>query len=171
MKLKRKKQRATSAHEANGYFRPYTGRERLIYRYWDGDKNVAADPLVILRTLTTIEGFALETDLKLAETDSAFAPAAFARVVGAARKAFQAKEFSELNGGKQQGLTDSECVQLLVHFAQFIGQLKEAALPFVSSPASTGPPDSDGSTTEPSPACTFSAGEPLSAEASQSSPD
>lgn len=129
-------------------FMPYRPEERSIYRYNNGSANVAADPLLILRKLKSIPGLSLQDDMKLAAAeDEAFAKdaeAAIGRLAEAVRQAFNVPAFAENGDGQRTGLMESECLQLLIHFSNFIGGLAKAAGPFPSSPENTEPADSVG---------------------------
>lgn len=137
MTAKRKKTGRPSNGRVNGYSR----REWLIFRFWDGTREVAADPLRISRGLLNVPGLNLEEDIKLATLANPMAgkaaDEAVARLVGAVQSVFGVKEFRE-ERGKAEGLTDFECIQLLNTFGAYIGDLKKKLSP---SPTSTTPTD------------------------------
>jgi hypothetical protein len=154
MKKKRKREwPAFQAHE------PFTLKQRAIYRYFDGEKEVARDPLAILRALNGRPGMPLDADVKLALSPVPESSAAFGRLVESVRDAFGAKPFEEVEG-RQRGLTVGECLALLLHFGQFIKGIQNAAVPFVTSPFATGPPPSAESVTASSPGFTSTATAP-----------
>lgn len=123
---------------------PFTVTDRAIYRYFDGEKQVARDPLAILRALNGRPGPPLDADVKVSLSTMKESGEAFGRVIAAVRESFGVKPFEEVDG-KQRGLTDGECLALLLHFGQYAKSLQDAALPFAISQPATGPPVSDGS--------------------------
>lgn len=113
------------AKKPNGTPGGWKPAERLIFRFWDGQQEVAADPLVIQRKLAAATD--LEKDIELAFVQSPEAiPAAneaFEHLVKQIREAFGVKAFSE------GGLLDAECLELLGVFGGFIGEIKKKANP------------------------------------------
>jgi hypothetical protein len=101
-------------------------KERNIYRYTNGSKEVAADPLVIQRRMAQDPDFDAETDLKLlsqvSNPDECLK--AFERLVTAGRRAFGVGEFREENG-VQTGLLDEEVCELLADFSSWQLELKK----------------------------------------------
>lgn len=132
-----KKQKQKAKKEA-GMFRP---KERLIYRYWDGRKERLGDPLALVRRLTTYEGLALEVDAKLASGSTPEAPAALGRIVDATRAVFGVQPL------EQGGMTEGECLALLYHFMEFVGEVQRDAGPLLKLPGATAGPAAGGSPT------------------------
>lgn len=95
--------------------------ERLIYRYWNGSKEVGADPLVLYRALMGQSESDIKSDGALMETGDA---EALGRIVAAARKVFNVEEFHEENG-EPVGLLESEVLQLLNDFASWTNETQK----------------------------------------------
>jgi hypothetical protein len=129
--------RARKPVKSSGMFRP---KERLIYTYWDGQKDRAGDPLELIRKLTGIDGFSLEHDAKLAAGQTPEATKALGRLVEAVRSAFGVKNLEE------GGLTETETLALLHHFLDFLREVQRDAGPLPTSRPSTGCP-ANGSAT------------------------
>lgn len=113
-------------------FWPFKSRRptRAIFRFWDGQRDRAADPLEILR--------ALENDsLVNLEVESAFMLAGDAeatlKTVQLVRRAFGVKDFT------QGGLLEAECLDLIENFYDFLSSLKKntSASPISSPPTET----------------------------------
>lgn len=136
-------------------FLPWGEAERSIYRFNDGTEERAVDPMTTLRKLQTMPGLALETDLTLAsvvESGGKMAEegeAAIVRLVDGARKAFNIPELKVIDG-KVVGLTESECLSLLIHFGRYVSRIRESAVPLASGPPPTEVVASETSSTKPS---------------------
>jgi hypothetical protein len=117
----------------------FTKRERCIYKYWNGTKTVACDPLAVHRRLLMFPEFDLETDMKLLQqvTNQRAMLEAFERLVKAARHAFKVAEFAEDDQGVQTGLEDSGVLELLFDFGQWMQDLKNAQAPQQGPPSVT----------------------------------
>lgn len=120
-----------------GVFRP---KERLIYSYWDGERNRKGDPLELLRRLNGYEGLALKEDAQLAFGSTPEAPRALGRLVGAVREIFGVKRLDD------GGLAEAECLGLLVQFLQFITEVQSDAAPLPSSAPPTAGPEAPSTT-------------------------
>lgn len=118
----------------------YTPRERAIYRYFNGVREVAVDPLRVQRELAAVPDLDLETDAKLAglATPNPESAKSFDRLVEAVRKVFQVQPLSE----DGIGLTDAECVELLASFALYIADVKKKAQACLTSAPPTEPTSS-----------------------------
>lgn len=144
----------------NGYFKPWGEKERQIYRFHDGTRPRAVDPVVCLEALERFPGLALEADLALAEGVGLGGPyaeegqKALARLVEATRAVFA---IPPVDAG---GLTRDEALNLFVDFGNYMGRLADAARPLPGSPPPTDPPGSAASTTPPSSASTSTAASP-----------
>lgn len=126
----------------------YSARERAIFRFWDGRRTRAVDPLAVQRTLLAVEGFDPENDAKRADlvlkggpgSDHPEALAALFRVVDATRRAFGVLPFREWGRWpfrRREGLTDAETLGLFAAFGGFLAELQEDARPLASSPGHT----------------------------------
>jgi hypothetical protein len=144
-------------------------RERLIFRYGDGEREVCADPLEIQAALASspVEGFDLETDCKAMEvTFPEFqkqAQAALDRLIQAIRIAFKLKPFEQI-GKKQIGLTRGECMTVFVQFVLFMDDLKKKLGILPTTPSATAAP------AEPSPTPNTSACSPTVGASSPADP-
>lgn len=121
----KKKRRTTSksprkvAVEKDPFGGGYKPRERLIYRYFNGSEVVAADPFPLQMGLLEKEG--LDQDLKIMSSQSIPLTGengtlgTVVEIVNHVRKVFQVEPYKNANG-KESGLTDKECLELLGHF-------------------------------------------------------
>lgn len=132
-------------------FMPYSPEERAIFRYFDGGKTVAVDPLVVIKKFGKVDGLAFDADLQIAIADNEAmakeSDEAFERLVAASREVFGLKPFAEVDG-VQSGLTDAESFRVLVEFAKMVGGLQRAAGPFLNSPEPTDSAGSEGPSTD-----------------------
>jgi hypothetical protein len=102
----------------------FTKKERSIYRFWNGEKNVGADPLVIQRRLASAPDCDWEADVKILQLQTGESLSAFDRLAKAARHAFKVRDFEEIDG-VQHGLLDSEIIELMVDFVAWMNELKK----------------------------------------------
>jgi hypothetical protein len=156
MKKRGDKRARRERHKDGDGFRPAA---RCIYRYHDGRRWVRADPIRIQRELLTDPDLSLETDLKLAMAETPETAAAVGRVVNAVRRAFRVTSFAD------GGLLDTECIELLGHFAAFLQELKKKVGFWPTSATPTAPASSAGDSLTPSgPAsCSTGSGSPAGA--------
>lgn len=122
---------------------PFKPKERLIYSYWDGQRQRQGDPLALVRSLTSVDGVSLDIDAKLAAGSTPDAPKAMGRLIDAVRTVFGVKPLDD------GGLTEAETLALLYHFLEFIQEVQADALPLPKSPGRTDSP-ADGSATDAS---------------------
>lgn len=129
-----------------GWFKRWRmNRGRAIFRFWDGQRDRAADPLVVFRALLEHPEFDWEkTPLLLEIDDPKISGDALRVTADAVRKAFGVRDL--LDGG----LTEGECTQLLIQFTAYIGALKKSTSSPPTSPDATEPKPSERSTTKPS---------------------
>lgn len=113
----------------------YLPAERLIYRYFNGSKVIAADPVLLFRGILGV-GPELSAEIKIARSPSAEAPKAHADAVAKVRNIFKAAPLSE----DGTGLGDQECLDLLDHFLIYCDGLKKNMSPTVTSPEETSAP-------------------------------
>lgn len=131
-----------------GTYRP---AERLIYRYWDGFREVAADPLVLHRRLME-KSADIEINIKVFRSASKDAPTAYEALIRDVRWAFDVKPLDS----EGKGLTEMECVDLLDHFMSMMRDEKKTSQTSSTSrsPSGTSPSSSgDDPTTGPSSEC------------------
>ncbi len=106
----------------------FSERERLIFRYFDGQHIVGADPLKIHAGLLAIPDLIHDSQLAMLESDSPVfqkqSSEASSRLAGQLAKVFHVQPFTEVDG-KCTGLTDAEIIGLLVHFDSFLQPLKK----------------------------------------------
>lgn len=100
----------------------FTKKERQIYRYYNGNKVVGCDPMLVQMKLAKYTDW--QTDIKLLQLVNQESLAAYERLTGAARVAFNVKSFSE-EDGEQSGLLDQEVMELLVDFSDFVKDIKK----------------------------------------------
>ena len=118
-----------SKQDSEQRFDIYAPRERLIYSYFDGEKQVLADPLELYQKVMDVWP-GLRVDLKLAESaliKEKESNEAYEKVVAKVREIFNIKNF------KDGGLTKAECCHLLDHFFAFFIQLKKNSPPLQTS--------------------------------------
>jgi len=108
-------------------------KERMIYQYWDGQKVVAVDPLIIYRRFAEVQP-QLVIDRKVATSLSKDAPKAWPAMIAKIHTIFEIKGMSE------GGLTEAETIQLLDHFLIFCEDVKKNANPIPILPTTTSPP-------------------------------
>lgn len=123
----------------------YQPRERAIYRYFDGQKQVSADPLALHYRYCDRSGD-LGVMARVANSICKDAGKAFLDVVRYIREIFELKPVAE------GGLTDNEAVELLAHFLRYIETVKKNSPPSsMSAPATSAPsaPSSDAGPPSP----------------------
>lgn len=113
----------------------YTVRQRLIYSYFDGERQVRADPMELYKRVMAV-GPELDIDMKVSRSPSKDAPKAHSEMIAKVRDIFGLKPF------EQGGLTQLEALRLLDHFMNFCGVQKKS---------SSGPATSAGGTSPPTP--------------------
>lgn len=111
----------------------YRPRERLIYRYFDGRRTVAADPQVLYKRLMAV-GPELSIDITVAQSPSQDAAKASDAAVAKIRGIFGLKPLEE------GGLTEIEAGNLLDHFVAYCEAVKKnSRTPATSAPSSPAP--------------------------------
>ena len=111
-------------------FRP---QERFIYRYFDGTKTVAVDPLPVYKRIMAV-GPELTVDAKVSRSASKEASKAHDGLISKIRVIFDLKPLSD------GGLTEIEACTLLDHFLSYCDALKKNINPPPTSPPGTLPP-------------------------------
>lgn len=152
-----------------GWFR---ARRRAIFRFYDGSRDRAIDPLVAWRTMWEHPTCNPNTDFEPAVgiapdgSSTKYDPAAQDRVLDMARQMFGVKAYSEDN----PGLTIEETFALLWRFMNYMNTLKKkpAVLPTPSEPSESGSSNPGNSTTAPVSESSSTSSESKSEESSQS---
>jgi hypothetical protein len=126
----------------------FSEQERLIFKYHNGERVVAVDPLKAYRRLLSHPGLDLAADVQAIEMwqkrlEQAKANdeqsdvekqiqlkgiAAFDRMVGAARAAFGLKDLEIDEDGKESGTTDMEVMANLMEFILWFKDVKKNTL-------------------------------------------
>lgn len=106
-------------------------RRRGIFRYWDGERPRAADPLVVLQFFAKHPTFRLDHHPAFAAEGDVDAQRI---TVVAVREAFGATPYS-FDGFGDHGLTDEETMELLSAFAEYLNALKKNGSQPATSPA------------------------------------
>jgi hypothetical protein len=107
----------------NWVFRRVLNRHRMLFRYWDGRKYVAADPFVLLRRMLATSKFDPESDLKkLNIPDSKIITERIGFIAEGVREIFSLSPFRPDGKG---GLTELECVNLLMEFTGYLERVKK----------------------------------------------
>lgn len=115
-------------------------RQRQIFRFWDGKRIRAADPLHVLRALRADPEYTDTEHLKPAANGDDDAR----RIVASAtRRAFGLAELAD------GGLSDLECLAILSQFLHWTRYLKKNTARPQNSPETSEPQFSDESTTKP----------------------
>lgn len=131
--------------------RRLSDRQRKIFRYWDGQRLRAVDPVVVTRELLGAADFNWSQDPLTIETGVTreLREQAISRTVSAVRQAFALPV--PVDGTR--GLVETEVIGLLVLFADYIRQQKKSGNCLLISLLSTDAASSAGSTTRPASDC------------------
>lgn len=93
---------------------------RTIFRFWDGRRWRNADPLEVTRRLYSVANFhPEETPLMLDNENPQIVAETSGQVAAAVQYAFGVKPLSS------GGLTETECIELLGAFHEYMGTLKK----------------------------------------------
>ena len=134
--------------EEHHFYRP---KERFIYRYWDGAKEVSADPLVLYKKVMACS-HEIAIDSKVALSESKDALKAHNSLLDNIRKIFGVKEYKDGEGG----LTEVETDDLLNDFLLYADNVKKNSSPFAISSDTT--EDSTPTSEEKSPPTSSTSG-------------
>lgn len=96
----------------------YAPKERQIYRYWNGQSVILADPMLIWKRLTAV-GPELSVHLKVAMSPMPDADKEHEHAARKIRGIFDLKPLAE------GGLTEAEALELLDHFLAYCEQVKK----------------------------------------------
>lgn len=111
----------------------YTIKERKIYHYYDGQKLINADPMILYKKIMEVAP-ELHIDIKVASSASKDASKAHDNVINKIRSIFSLKSL------EQGGLTEAECYDLLTHFISYTETLKKNLNPSPTLQTATLPP-------------------------------
>lgn len=106
-------------------------RRRATFRFWDGSRHQCCDPMAAYRALSSHSTFDWERHPKLVDKGDHEATEA---TLAAIREVFSVKPFDVRRG---TGLTESETLNLLVAFTQYLVSLKKSGSPSPTSPEVT----------------------------------
>lgn len=112
-------------------------KHRAIFPFWDGKRDRQADPMAVYRRLVKHERFNLQTHPALVEAGDLDAMECAAT---ATRDAFG------IDGFEAGGLTDTECLDLMVEFFVWVDDVKKNISTLPTSPLPTEPEPSAIST-------------------------
>lgn len=153
--------------EAPGSYRP---EEMQIYRYWNGTRTVAADPVALYKRVMDV-GPELAVDMKVSVSPLKDAGAAYEKMVAKIRGIFNLpplKDGIEVDGT----LSDAAAASLLDDFLGWCEQLKKNLSPTPTSAEATSPSTAstreDGPPTSNTSASGSTASEPSTAPPSPS---
>lgn len=108
----------------------YLPHERMIYSYFDGQRIVKGDPLVLYKEVMAVRGD-LAVDMRVSTSPMKGADIAHSKVVGTIRKIFN---LSPLDKG---GLSELETIALLDHFLVYTEAVKKNSSPSQTSSTPT----------------------------------
>lgn len=115
----------------------YKPKERKVYRFFDGEKEILADPMLLYKRFMDVAP-EMRISWKVARSPSKDATKAHNDLIGNIRRIFELKPLAE------GGLSEPEVEDLLDHFLIYVERIKKNSRPSATSPAATSP------STEPS---------------------
>lgn len=128
----------------DGYaFDCFTTGERDIYKYFNGEQVVKVDPMIIHKKIMDV-GPELSVDMKVARSPMKDARVAHDKMIQKIRNIFSLSPYV-VDGDKEHGLTERECVNLLDHFLLFEDIQKK-----ITEPSPTPVPETPSSSASPS---------------------
>ena len=119
----------SSSEDRFGLYHP---REREIYEYFDGDKLVKADPMVIYKRIMA-RGQEISVDITVARSPMKGADKAHDSLIKKIREVFNVKPLSE------GGLTEQETMDLFDDFLVYVDAIKKNTTPPPDLPEETSP--------------------------------
>lgn len=119
----------------------YTPKERKIYRYFNGEKVVHADPMILYKKIMAV-GQELAVDIDVAKSPCKEAIQADDEAVRKLREIFEVKPVT--SDGK--GLGEAEVIELFDHFWEFLEGLKKNSSPSSTTSTSASSPPADSVT-------------------------
>ena len=119
----------------NWFFARVLNRHRLLFRFWNGSRFVSADPFILFRRLINTDKFDVENDLKKLKIPD---PKIIAEKIGFISEGI--REIFDVPPYEKGGLTELECVQLLMEFSTFLDRVKKnGASSLISLPSTVIP--------------------------------
>lgn len=117
----------------------FSPRQRLIYRYFDGKREVWADPVALFKRVAAA-GPELLIDLKVSQSASKDAEAAYVNALAKVREIFHLPPpVSDAEVG-EAALSSVEVVELFNHFMAYCGDVKKNSATTATPPTETTPP-------------------------------
>ena len=105
---------------ADWFFRRVLNRHRLLFRWWNGSRFVSSDPFVLLRRLINTDKFDPDEDLKkLKYPNPKIVTERIGYIAEGVREIFEVLPYG------LGGLTELECVQLLMQFSSYLEAVKK----------------------------------------------
>lgn len=114
-------------------------RNRNIFRYYDGTRKRGIDPIHVIRSFAAHPTFNADTHIALAVAEEPDYESV-GICVQAVRDIFAVPPWHEKPGWfwtRQAGLTEGECLAVLMQFCEFVGALKKNTRPTPTGPAAT----------------------------------
>jgi len=105
---------------SNWFFARVLNRHRLLFRFWDGSRFVSSDPFILFRKLINTDKFDVEEDIKKLRIPD---PKIVSEKIGFIAEGI--REIFDLPPYEKGGLTELECVQLLIEFSTFLDRVKK----------------------------------------------
>ena len=124
---------------SHDFYRP---GQRLIYRYWDGEKVITADPMVLYRRVSDV-GPELSVDIRVTNSISKGAGKAYTNVLKKVREIFSVKSLEE------GGLSETETLELLDHFLGYCDGVKKNSRSTLTTATETSAPSAPSSAESP----------------------
>lgn len=109
---------ARTAQPSADSYDVYDPKEKMVYRYWDGEGMRRADPMVLWRAMMEV-GPELAIDIKVADSPLKDAPKAHQSACKKIRGVFSIKEFD------QGGLSEVKLLELADHFMIYCHSVKK----------------------------------------------
>jgi hypothetical protein len=100
----------------------WRNQRRRIFRYWDGTRTRAADPLELQARLFAHPKYD-SSKVRILDKDDSFGQAAYADTLKAVRDTFGIKPLSDANG--LSGMTEEETWDLFTSFCEYLEALKK----------------------------------------------
>ena len=125
-----------------GRYDLYRPAERQIYKFWDGKKEVADDPMLLYKRMMDV-GPELSINIKVANSPLKDAGEAHTKMLEQIRNIFRV---APLAAG---GLTEYETVGLLDHFLLYCAELKKNLRSFATLPGSLAAASANSSAASP----------------------
>src|SRR4051812_25710035 len=125
----------------------FSVKEKRIYKYFNGERDVRGDPMAILLRLSTCPDVNFEADLKvfsIIETKPREGAEAYSRLVQADRHAFKIKPGNDDADAPEDSLPDLEVLELTQRFLAWVGGVKKNTSDSPTPPTSGQGPSNGG---------------------------